>query len=112
MDTIEDLMYDELIDRYIKENAKFHEGQVVYFEYTEKIENQTKISLVVGIVTYVSCTKTTRVIGNKTYIEYPITYTVIHAKGISDNVFECKLGSVTEHILKSRLNRQQTEQHK
>lgn len=105
MDNINELIVDGLLDRYINENAKFHEGQVVYMEYTYKYHNQTRLDICVGIVTYVGCTKVERTVGNQTYIDFPIVYTVIHAKGASYNVSECKLGSVTEHILKERIKR-------
>ena len=49
--------------------------------------------------------KVERTVGNNKYIDYPIVYTVTHAKGVSYNVSECKLGSVAEHILKERLKR-------
>lgn len=105
MDNIEDLYVDGLLDRYIEENAKFHKNQVVYMEYTYKYHNQTRIGICVGIVNYVGCTKVQRTVGNQTYIDYPIVYTIVHAKGVSYNVSECKLGSVSEHILKERLRR-------
>lgn len=105
MDSITDLVYDGLLDRYIKENAKFHENQVVYMEYSYEYHNQIRLGICVGIVTYVGCTKVQRTIGNQTYVDYPITYTVIHAKGVTCNVSEHKLGSVSEHILKERLRR-------
>lgn len=105
MDDIKELILDGLLDRYIKENAKFHVDQVVYMEYTYKYHNQTRLGVCVGIVTYVGCTKVQRTVGNRTYVDYPITYTVIHAKGVTYNVSECKLGSVTEHILKERIRR-------
>ena len=66
-------------------------------EYTYQYHNQTKIGVCAGIVTEVGVTKVERTIGNK-YIDYPIVYTVTHAKGVSYNVSECKLGSVPRSI--------------
>lgn len=105
MDNFDSLIFDGLLDRYIEEQAKFEKGQVVYMEYTYQYHNQTKLGICVGIVTEVGITKVERTIGNNKYIDYPIVYTVTHAKGISYNVSECKLGSVAEHILKERLKR-------
>jgi len=105
MDNFDSLIFDGLLDRYIEEQAKFEKGQVVYMEYTYRYHNQTKLGVCVGIVTGVEVTKAERTIGNNKYIDYPIVYTVTHAKGISYNVSECKLGSVSEHILKERLKR-------
>lgn len=103
MDNFDSLIFDGLLDRYIEEQAKFEKGQVVYMEYTYQYHNQTKLGVCVGIVTGIGVTKVERTIGNNKYIDYPIVYTVTHAKGISYNVSECKLGSVAEHILKERL---------
>lgn len=105
MDDVRELILDGLLDRYIEENAKFHVNQVVYMEYNYKYHNQTRLGVCVGIVNYVGCTKVQRTVGNQTYVDYPITYTVVHAKGVTYNVSECKLGSVTEHILKERIRR-------
>ena len=105
MDNFDSLIFDGLLDRYIEEQAKFEKGQVVYMEYTYQYHNQTKLGVCVGIVTGVGVTKVERTIGNNKYIDYPIVYTVTHAKGVSYNVSECKLGSVSEHILKERLKR-------
>ena len=105
MDNFDSLIFDGLLDRYIEEQAKFKKGQVVYMEYTYQYHNQTKLGVCVGIVTGVGVTKAKRTIGNNKYIDYPIVYTVTHAKGVSYNVSECKLGSVAEHILKERLKR-------
>lgn len=105
MDNFDFLIFDGLLDRYIEEQAKFEKGQVVYMEYTYQYHNQTKLGVCVGIVTGIGVTKVERTIGNNKYIDYPIVYTVVHAKGISYNVSECKLGSVAEHILKERLKR-------
>lgn len=105
MDNFDSLIFDGLLDRYIEEQAKFEKGQVVYMEYTYQCHNQTKLGVCVGIVTGVGVTKAERIIGNNKYIDYPIVYTVTHAKGVSYNVSECKLGSVAEHILKERLKR-------
>jgi len=105
MDNFDSLIFDGLLDRYIEEQAKFEKGQVVYMEYTYQYHNQTKLGVCVGIVTGIGVTKVERTIGNNKYIDYPIVYTVTHAKGISYNVSECKLGSVAEHILKERLKR-------
>ena len=105
MDNFDSLIFDGLLDRYIEEQAKFEKGQVVYMEYTYQYHNQTKLGICVGIVTEVGVTKAERIIGNNKYIDYPIVYTVTHAKGINYNVSECKLGSVSEHILKERLKR-------
>mgnify|MGYP006386072725 CR=1 FL=1 len=105
MDNFDSLIFDGLLDRYIEEQAKFEKGQVVYMEYTYQYHNQTKLGVCVGIVTGVGVTKAERTIGNNKYIDYPIVYTVTHAKGVSYNVSECKLGSVAEHILKERLKR-------
>lgn len=105
MDNFDSLIFDGLLDRYIEEQAKFEKGQVVYMEYTYQYHNQTKLGVCVGIVTGIGVTKVERIIGNNKYIDYPIVYTVTHAKGISYNVSECKLGSVAEHILKERLKR-------
>lgn len=105
MDNFDSLIFDGLLDRYIEEQAKFEKGQVVYMEYTYQYHNQTKLGVCVGIVTGVGVTKAERIIGNNKYIDYPIVYTVTHAKGVSYNVSECKLGSVAEHILKERLKR-------
>lgn len=104
MDNFDSLIFDGLLDRYIEEQAKFEKGQVVYMEYTYQYRNQTKLGVCVGIVTGIGVTKVEHKIGNK-YIDYPIVYTVTHAKGISYNVSEYKLGSVAEHILKERLKR-------
>lgn len=105
MDNYDSFIFDGLLDRYIEEQAKFKKRQVVYMEYTYQYHNQTKLGVCVGIVTEVGITKVERMIGNNKYIDYPIVYTVIHAKGVSYNVSECKLGSVSEHILKERLKR-------
>lgn len=105
MDNYDSFIFDGLLDRYIEEQAKFKKGQVVYMEYTYQYHNQTKLGICVGIVTGVGVTKAERTIGNNKYIDYPIVYTVTHAKGVSYNVSECKLGSVAEHILKERLKR-------
>lgn len=105
MDNFDSLIFDGLLDRYIEEQAKFEKGQVVYMEYTYQYHNQTKLGICVGIITNVSVTKVERIVGNNKYIDYPIVYTVTHAKGVSYNVSECKLGSVAEHILKERLKR-------
>lgn len=103
MDNFDSLIFDGLLDRYIEEQAKFKKGQVVYMEYTYQYHNQTKIDVCVGIVTGIGITKIERTAGKNKYINYPIVYAVTHAKGISYNVRECKLGSVSEHILKERL---------
>lgn len=105
MDNFDSLIFDGLLDRYIEEQAKFEKGQVVYMEYTYQYHNQTKLGVCVGIVTEVGITKIERTVGNNKYINYPIVYTVTHAKGISRCVSECKLSSVSEHILKERLKR-------
>lgn len=105
MDNFDSLIFDGLLDRYIEEQAKFEKGQVVYMEYTYQYHNQTKLGICVGIVTEVGITKVERTVGNNKYINYPIVYTVTHAKGVSRCVNECKLGSVSEHILKERLKR-------
>lgn len=108
MDNFDEIIFNGLLDRYIEEQAKFKKGQVVYMEYTYQYHNQTKLGICVGIVTGVGVTKTERTIDNSKhikYINYPIVYTVTHAKGVSYNVSECKLGSVSEHILKERLKR-------
>lgn len=105
MDNFDSFIFDGLLDRYIEEQAKFEKGQVVYMEYTYQYHNQTKLGVCVGIVTEVGITKVERTIGNNKYIDYPIVYTVVHAKGVSRCVSECKLGSVAEHILKERLKR-------
>lgn len=105
MDNFDSLIFDGLLDRYIEEQAKFEKGQVVYMEYTYQYRNQTKLGVCVGIVTGVGVTKAERTICNNKYIYYPIVYTVTHAKGVSYNVSEGKLGSVAEHILKERLKR-------
>lgn len=105
MDNFNSLIFDGLLDRYIEEQAKFEKGQVVYMEYTYQYHNQTKLGVCVGIVTGIGVTKVERTISNNKYIDYPIVYTVTHAKGVSYNVSECKLGSVAEHILKERLKR-------
>lgn len=105
MDNFDSLIFDGLLDKYIKEQAKFEKGQVVYMEYTYQYHNQTKLGVCVGIITGVGVTKAERMIGNNKYIDYPIVYTVTHAKGVSHCVSECKLGSVSEHILKERLKR-------
>lgn len=105
MDNYDSFIFDGLLDRYIEEQAKFEKGQVVYMEYTYQYHNQTKLGVCVGIVTGIGVTKVERTVGNNKYIDYPIVYTVTHAKGVSYNVSECKLGSVAEHILKERLKR-------
>lgn len=105
MDNFDSLIFDGLLDRYIEEQAKFKKGQVVYMEYIYQYHNQTKLGVCVGIITEVGVTKAERMIGNNKYIDYPIVYTVTHAKGVSRCVSECKLGSVSEHILKERLKR-------
>jgi len=105
MDNYDSFIFDGLLDRYIEEQAKFKKGQVVYMEYTYQYHNQTKLGVCVGIVTEVGITKIERTVGNNKYINYPIVYTVTHAKGVSRCVSECKLGSVSEHILKERLKR-------
>lgn len=105
MDNYDSFIFDGLLDRYIEEQAKFKKGQVVYMEYTYQYHNQTKLGVCVGIVTGIGVTKVERTIGNNKYIDYPIVYTVTHAKGVSRCVSECKLGSVSEHILKERLKR-------
>lgn len=105
MDNFDSLIFDGLLDRYIEEQAKFEKGQVVYMEYTYQYHNQTKLGVCVGIVTGVGVTKVERMIGNNKYIGYPIVYTITHAKGVSYNVSECKLGSVAEYILKERIKR-------
>ena len=105
MDNYDSFIFDGLLDRYIEEQAKFEKGQVVYMEYTYQYHNQTKLGICIGIITGVGVTKVERSIGNNKYIDYPIVYTVTHAKGVSYNVSECKLGSVAEHILKERLKR-------
>lgn len=105
MDNYDSFIFDGLLDRYIEEQAKFKKGQVVYMEYTYQYHNQTKLGICVGIVTEVGITKIERTVGNNKYINYPIVYTVTHAKGVSRCVSECKLGSVSEHILKERLKR-------
>lgn len=105
MDNYDSFIFDGLLDRYIEEQAKFKKGQVVYMEYTYQYHNQTKLGICVGIVTEVGFTKVERTVGNNKYIDYPIVYTVTHAKGVSRCVSECKLGSVSEHILKERLKR-------
>ena len=105
MDNFDSLIFDGLLDRYIEEQAKFKKGQVVYMEYTYQYHNQTKLGICVGIVTEVGITKIERTVGNNKYIDYPIVYAVTHAKGVSRCVSECKLGSVSEHILKERLKR-------
>lgn len=104
MDNFDSLIFDGLLDRYIEEQAKFEKGQVVYMEYTYQYHNQTKLGVCVGIVTGIGVTKVEHKIGHK-YIDYPIVYTITHAKGVSYNVSECKLGSVAEYILKERLKR-------
>lgn len=103
MDNYDSFIFDDLLDRYIEEQAKFKKGQVVYMEYTYQYHNQTKLGVCVGIVTEVRIIKIERTVGNK-YINYPIVYAVTHAKGVSRCVSECKLGSVSEHILKNVLN--------
>lgn len=103
MDNYDSFIFDGLLDRYIEEQAKFKKGQVVYMEYTYQYHNQTKLGICVGIVTEVGITKIERTVGNNKYINYPIVYAVTHAKGVSRCVSECKLGSVSEHILKERL---------
>lgn len=105
MDNYDSFIFDGLLDRYIEEQAKFKKGQVVYMEYTYQYHNQTKLGVCVGIVTEVGITKIERTVGNNKYINYPIVYAVTHAKGVSRCVSECKLGSVSEHILKERLKR-------
>lgn len=106
MDNFDSLIFDGLLDRYIEEQAKFEKGQIVYMEYTYQYHNQTKLDVCVGIVTGIGITKVERTtVGKNKYINYPIVYTVTHAKGVSYNVSECKLGSVSEHILKERLKR-------
>lgn len=105
MDNYDSFIFDGLLDRYIEEQAKFKKGQVVYMEYTYQYHNQTKLGVCIGIVIGVVVTKAERTIGNNKYIDYPIVYIVAHAKGVSYNVSECKLGSVSEHILKERLKR-------
>lgn len=105
MDNYDSFIFDGLLDRYIEEQAKFEKGQVVYMEYTYQYHNQTKLGVCVGIVTGVGVTKVERTVGNNKYINYPIVYTVTHAKGVSRCVSEYKLGSVSEHILKERLKR-------
>lgn len=105
MDNYDSFIFDGLLDRYIEEQAKFKKNQVVYMEYTYQYHNQTKLGVCVGIVTEVGITKIERIVGNNKYINYPIVYTVTHAKGVSRCVSECKLGSVSEHILKERLKR-------
>ncbi|UWD54348.1 MAG: hypothetical protein [Bacteriophage sp.] len=105
MDNYDSFIFDGLLDRYIEEQAKFKKGQVVYMEYTYQYHNQTKLGVCVGIVTEIGITKVERTVGNNKYIDYPIVYTVAHAKGVSRCVSECKLGSVAEHILKERLKR-------
>lgn len=108
MDNFDSFIFDGLLDRYIEEQAKFKKGQVVYMEYTYQYNNQTKLGVCVGIVTEVGITKVERTVGNNKhikYIDYPIVYTVTHAKGVSRCVSEYKLGSVAEHILKERLKR-------
>lgn len=105
MDNYDSFIFDGLLDRYIEEQAKFEKGQVVYMEYTYQYHNQTKLGVCVGIVTGIGVTKVKRTVGNNKYIDYPIVYTVTHAKGVSYNVSEYKLGSVAEHILKERLKR-------
>lgn len=57
------------------------------------------------IINFKYIIKIERTVGNNKYINYPIVYTVTHAKGVSRCVSECKLGSVSEHILKERLKR-------
>lgn len=105
MDNYDSFIFDGLLDRYIEEQAKFKKGQVVYMEYTYQYHNQTKLGVCVGIVTEVGITKIERTVGNNKYINYPIVYAVTHAKGVSRCVSECKIGSVSEHILKERLKR-------
>lgn len=105
MNNFDSLIFDELLDEYIEEQAKFERGQVVYMEYTYQYHNQTKSVVCSGIVTNIGVTKVERMIDNNKYIDYPIVYTVTHAKGVSYNVSECKLSSVDEHILKERLKR-------
>lgn len=105
IDNFDSLIFDGLLDRYIEEQAKFEKGQVVYMEYTYQYHNQTKLGVCIGIVTGIGVTKVERTIGNNKYIDYPIVYTVTHAKDVSYNVSECKLGSVSEHIFKERLKR-------
>ena len=105
MDNYDSFIFDGLLDRYIEEQAKFKKGQVVYMEYTYQYHNQTKLGVCVGIVTEVGVTKIERTVGNNKYIKYPIVYAVTHAKGVSRCVSECKLGSVSEYILKERLKR-------
>lgn len=105
MDNYDSFIFDGLLDRYIEEQAKFKKGQVVYMEYTYQYHNQTKLGVCVGIITEVGITKIERTVGNNKYINYPIVYAVTHAKGVSRCVSECKLGSVSEHILKERLKR-------
>lgn len=105
MDNYDSFIFDGLLDRYIEEQAKFKKGQVVYMEYTYQYHNQTKLGVCIGIVTEVGITKIERTVGNNKYINYPIVYAVTHAKGVSRCVSECKLGSVSEHILKERLKR-------
>lgn len=105
MDNFDEIIFNGLLDRYIEEQAKFKKGQVVYMEYTYQYHNQTKLGVCIGIVTEVGITKIERTVGNNKYINYPIVYAVTHAKGVSRCVSECKLGSVSEHILKERLKR-------
>lgn len=105
MDNFDEIIFNDLLDRYIEEQAKFEKGQVVYMEYKYQYHNQTKFGTCIGIITNVSVTKVERTVGNNKYIDYPIVYDVTHAKGVSRYVSECKLGSVSEHILKERLKR-------
>lgn len=102
MDNLEEFLFDEFIDKYIEENKQFSKGQIVYYEYSYKYLNQTKIGITIGIITNVSVTKAVRKIGNQEYIEYPIVYTVSHPKGVTYNVYASKLGSVSAHILAER----------
>ena len=105
MDNFDSLIFDGLLDRYIEEQAKFKKGQVVCARRVMTYHNQTKLGVCVGIVTEVGITKVERTVSNNKCINYPIVYTVTHAKGVSRCVSECRLGSVSEHILKERLKR-------
>lgn len=105
MDNFDEIIFNGLLDRYIEEQSKFEKGQVVYMEYIYQYNNQIKLGVCIGIITNVSVTKVERTVGNNKYIDYPIVYGVTHANGVSYNVSECKLYSVTEHILKERLKR-------
>lgn len=100
-----------LEDKYLEDNAKFHQGDTVYFQYTYTKENQHKLGVSIGIVTDRFLTKREVNRGDKSYVTHDITYKVVHPRGIT-KVNECNCTSVSEYIFREYLKHSQPKTDK